>query len=191
MPAQQALPWGPELEEPQALEVETLPEKKIQLPINIGPIGRKNLNKYLNKGDTIFGFKYNNKDDEYYLGNTRVDFKGDDLEISGKRYPGTPGLWNLLTAKGKPVMGLATEDTALNIARSAGQKAGQKAIDFASSKLTPKSQPILSKLVSSTPPLAPQGATLQKAQQVTPNLNNLIAVSGQHAIKIQDLQTVE
>ena len=37
-------------------------------------------------------------------------------------------------------------DTALNIARSAGQKAGQKAIDFASSKLTPKSQQILSKL---------------------------------------------
>jgi len=34
-------------------------------------------------------------------------------------------------------------DTALNIARSAGQKAGQKAIDLASSKLTPKSQQIL------------------------------------------------
>jgi len=66
-------------------------------------------------------------------------------------------------------------DTALNIARSAGQKAGQKAIDCASSKLTPKSQQILSKLVSSTPPLAPQGATPQKAQQVTTNLNNLIA----------------
>jgi len=74
-------------------------------------------------------------------------------------------------------------DTALNIARSAGQKA----IDFASSKLTPKSQQILSKLVSSTPPLAPQGATPQKAQQVTPNLNNLIAGSGQRAIKIHDL----
>ena len=42
-------------------------------------------------------------------------------------------------------------DTALNIARSAGQKGEQKAIDFASSKLTPKSQQILSKLVSSTP----------------------------------------
>jgi len=74
-------------------------------------------------------------------------------------------------------------DTALNIARRAGQKAGQKAIDFASSKLTPKSQQILSKLVSSTPPLAPQGVTPQKA----PNLNNLIAGSGQHVIKIQDL----
>jgi len=74
-------------------------------------------------------------------------------------------------------------DTALNIARSAGQKAGQKAIAFASLKLTPKSQQILSKLVSSTPPLAPQ-----KAQQVTtPNLNNLIAGSGQRAFKIQGL----
>jgi len=78
-------------------------------------------------------------------------------------------------------------DTALNIARSAGQKAGQKAIDFTSSKLTPKSQQILSKLVSSTPPLTPQGATPQKVQQVTPTLNNLIAGSGQRAIKIQDL----
>jgi len=58
IPKQQALPWGSELEEPQALELETLPEKKIQLPINIGPIRRKNLNKYLNKeGDTTFGFK--------------------------------------------------------------------------------------------------------------------------------------
>jgi len=68
----------------------------------------------------------------------------------------------------------------LNSARSAGQKAGQKAIDFASSKLTPKSQQILSKLVS-------EGATPQKAQQVTTNLNNLIAGLGQSAIKIQDL----
>jgi len=60
-------------------------------------------------------------------------------------------------------------DTALNIAQSAGQKA----IDFASSKLTPKSQQILSKLVSSTSPLVSQVATPQKAQQVTtPNLNN-------------------
>jgi len=63
-------------------------------------------------------------------------------------------------------------DTPLNISRSAGQKAGQKAIDFASSKLTSTSQQILSKLVSSapqaaTPPLASHGATPQKPQQVT------------------------
>jgi len=74
-------------------------------------------------------------------------------------------------------------DTALNVARSAGQKVGQKAIDLASSKLTPKSQQILSKLVSPAPPLAPQGPQ----KMTTPNLNNLIAGSGQRPIKIQDL----
>jgi len=42
-------------------------------------------------------------------------------------------------------------DTALNVVRITGQKVGQKAIDFASSKLTPKSQQIWSKIVSSTP----------------------------------------
>jgi len=78
-------------------------------------------------------------------------------------------------------------ETDLNIARSAEKKAGQKAIDFASSKLTPKSQQIVSKLVSSTPPLVLQGATQQKAQQVITNLNNLITGSGQRTIKIQDL----
>jgi len=78
-------------------------------------------------------------------------------------------------------------DTALNIPQSAGQKAGQKAIDFASSKLTPKSQQILTKLVSSTPPLTPQGSQ----QVTTPNLNNLIAGSGQRAIKIRPCQAVE
>jgi len=77
----------------------------------------------------------------------------------------------------------------LNISRSARQRAGQKAIDFAISKLTPESQQILSKLVSSTPPLASQGATPKKAlpQVTTPNLNNLTAGLGQRAIKIQDL----
>ena len=72
-------------------------------------------------------------------------------------------------------------DTALNIVRSAGQKVGQKAIDFASSKLTPKSQQILSKFVAAP---ATKGST---ASAKTPNLKNLIAGSGQSGIKIQDL----
>ena len=77
-------------------------------------------------------------------------------------------------------------DTALNIARSVGQKSGQKAI----AKLTPKSKQILSKLVSS--PLAmPQwvatpATTATTGSTATANLNNLIAGSGQSAIKIQD-----
>jgi len=77
-------------------------------------------------------------------------------------------------------------DTTLNITRSAGQKVEQKAIDFASSKLTPKSQQILLKLVSS--PLAtPQTTQATKRSTATANLNNLIAGSGQSVIKIQDL----
>jgi len=68
-------------------------------------------------------------------------------------------------------------DTTLNIARSVGQLAGQKSI----AKLTQKSQQILSKLVSTT----------SATTVATPNLNNLIAGSGQRqrqpAIKIQDL----
>jgi len=69
-------------------------------------------------------------------------------------------------------------DTALNIARSVGQKAGQKAV----AKLTPKSQQILSKLV------LPQGTSQARiTPATTPNLKNFMAGSGQPAIKIQDL----
>jgi len=63
-------------------------------------------------------------------------------------------------------------DTALNTAKSSGRTAGQKSVEFVNSKLTPKLQEILSKLISSP------------SQGATPNLNNLISGSGQRAIKI-------
>ena len=74
-------------------------------------------------------------------------------------------------------------DTALNFARSAGQKVVQKAI----AKLTPKSQQILSKLVATSQGATPPTTTATKGSTATANLNNLIAGSGQSAIKIQDL----
>jgi len=52
-------------------------------------------------------------------------------------------------------------DTALNIARSAGQKSGLKAFDFASSKLTPTSQQILSKLVFNPSACASRSNTIE------------------------------
>jgi len=67
MPALQALLWEPELREIQPFlpsetseeEMESLPEKKFEIPINLGPIALKNLNKYLTeKGDRTFGIKY-------------------------------------------------------------------------------------------------------------------------------------
>jgi len=39
-------------------ELEILLEKKFKIPINVGPIGLINLNKFLNgAGDTTFGFR--------------------------------------------------------------------------------------------------------------------------------------
>ena len=87
--------------------------KKFKIPINLGPIALKNLNKYLTKnmGDSTYGFK--NDGDEYYLKKTKLDFKGDDIEVGEKTYAGTPGLWDLFTAK-EPDKGLATEEDKKN-----------------------------------------------------------------------------
>jgi len=100
MPALQALPLEPELREIQPFllsekseeELESLSGKKFKIQINLGPIALKNLNKYLkDEGDSTYGFK-NLGDDEYYIKKTKIDFKGDDIEIGGKTYKGTPGL---------------------------------------------------------------------------------------------------
>jgi len=80
-----ALPWRPEL-----------PDIEFPMPINVGPVVHESLNNYLTeKGDRTFGIKY--KNGGYYLGNTRLDFDGNNLIIGGKEYEGTPGLWALLT----------------------------------------------------------------------------------------------
>jgi len=77
MPALQALPWEPELREIQPFlpsetseeKLESLSGKKLKIPINLGPIALKNINKYLkDEGYSTYGFK-NVGDDEYYLKN--------------------------------------------------------------------------------------------------------------------------
>ena len=86
-PALQALPWGS--------QAEALPEPP--LPINIGSTIGKYLIKSYGKefGDKIFGFK--NKGKKFFIGNSRVQFEGDNLEIGGKMYKGTPGLLELIS----------------------------------------------------------------------------------------------
>jgi len=77
MPALQALPWEPELREIQPFlpsetseeKLESLSGKELKIPINLGPIALKNINKYLkDEGYSTYGFK-NVGDDEYYLKN--------------------------------------------------------------------------------------------------------------------------
>ena len=92
MPALQALPWEPGLREIQPFlpsetseeKLESLLEKKSNIPINVGPIALKNSNKYFTKdmGDSTYGLK--NDGNEYYLGKTKIDFKGDNIKNGEK-----------------------------------------------------------------------------------------------------------
>jgi len=93
--------------------LESLLEKEFNIPTNVGPNVLKNLNKYFSKGmgDSTYGFK--NDGDEYDLGQTKVEFKGDNIKIGVKTYTGTPGLWNSFTAK-EPDKGLVTEEDKYN-----------------------------------------------------------------------------
>ena len=99
-----ALPWEPEL-----------PEIEFPMPIYVGPVAHEYLNNYLTeKGDRTFGIKYRNG--VYYLGNTSVDFDGNNLIIGNKEYEGIPGLWGLLTSV-KPSL----EDTTDNDFQNYGE----------------------------------------------------------------------
>lgn len=64
-----------------------------------GPIASRYLTKFAQKEgtDKTFGLYY--KKDGPYIGNQRVKISGDDLDISGRIYKGTPGLWNLIISK--------------------------------------------------------------------------------------------
>jgi len=102
----QALPMGQA--EPEA--VQALPQPP--LPINIDQLARKYLvSSYGSAGDKTFGL--DDRGGQFFLGNTEVDFEGNDLVIGGKRYAGTPDLWDLLVMK-SPVVGFATEEDKKN-----------------------------------------------------------------------------
>jgi len=109
-----ALPWGQEHEgHHEALPVAPA---ETPLPINIDLIARKYLvNSYGTAGDKTF--RFDNRGGEFFLGNTEVDFEGNDLVIGGKRFSGMRGLWDLIIMK-RPVVGLATEEDKKNYEKS-------------------------------------------------------------------------
>jgi len=95
MPAQQALPWDmsqPELEEqPEALPA---PDDKPP-PENYGPVATKYLRKFAtDEADKRYGLK--NRNDQWYLGNSKVDIVDNNIKIGDTEYQGTEGLWHLL-----------------------------------------------------------------------------------------------
>src|SRR5688572_20478102 len=50
-------------------------------------------------GDKTFGIRSNKKDGIYRIGNAPITIQGNDIEVAGKTYVGTPGLWGLITLK--------------------------------------------------------------------------------------------
>jgi len=92
MPAQQVLPWEPELEgEAEALSA---PDDG---PMNVGEMAAKYLAELTSKklGDKTFGPK--GETGNLMLGDAEFKTDGNDMIINGKRYRGTEGLWELVT----------------------------------------------------------------------------------------------
>lgn len=64
------------------------------------PLPKKYVLKYLERDGIDFrGIKYDSISSKWSLGKTPIEFSGKDLIISGKRYTGTPGLYELLFMK--------------------------------------------------------------------------------------------
>lgn len=67
---------------------------------SLGPIASNYLSKYLGKkndGDSTFGiYRYN---DNFYIGDTPIQFNDDNINVKDKEYIGTPGLWELIVSK--------------------------------------------------------------------------------------------
>ena len=66
--------------------------------VNLGDTATQYLTKYASDNkivDTTFGIR--SKQGKFYIGNAVVSFQGDDIKVGEKTYPGTPGLWELLT----------------------------------------------------------------------------------------------
>ena len=61
----------------------------------IGEIAYEFLNKPYR--DTTFGIR--KEKDHHYIGNEHVIVKDNDILVSGERFEGTPGLWELITSK--------------------------------------------------------------------------------------------
>ena len=61
---------------------------------NLGPIVIKALSYLKPENKTTFGMYF--KDEDFKIGDKKVDIKGDDIQIGNTVYPGTPGLWELI-----------------------------------------------------------------------------------------------
>jgi len=69
--------------------------------MQVEKIAHKYLSDYAAKQnvDKTFGIYKNPLDKLYYIGNTPIDIRDDNLIVGDEEYEGTPGLWELIISK--------------------------------------------------------------------------------------------
>jgi len=69
----------------------------------VGKIAHQHLNDYAAKQnvDKTFGIYKNLRDKQYYIGNTPIDIRENNLVVGGKEHVGTPGLWEPIISKNR------------------------------------------------------------------------------------------
>ena len=90
---------------PSKREKIAIPSKKRRLSSadEFGPLESSYRNRYMSRADDIdtsFGISFL-PNGEPYIGNTPIKIEDDDIIIYSEVYPGTPGLWSLITEKKK------------------------------------------------------------------------------------------
>ena len=106
LPGAISFPTYPALEmtEEEEEEKEEKEEKK-----DLGPIAKSYLTYAMGKdSDRSFGI-YPDANNKLKMGSKYLKFKGDNIIIDDKEYPGTEGLWELIVSK-KPQEGIYTDD---------------------------------------------------------------------------------
>ena len=76
-------------------------EDEEEAVMHMGKIAHKYLSDYAAKQnvDKTFGIYKNLLDKLYYIGNTPIDIRDDNLIVGDEEYEGTPGLWELIISK--------------------------------------------------------------------------------------------
>jgi len=112
MPQPETLPDAPA--EPESLpDAAAVAPAEHPLPINIGRIAEQYLRSSYGKGADHSHYELKDKNGQFYIGKDPIKTDGNDWVIKGKRYRGTPGLWQLITMK-EPEIRFPTKDDMKN-----------------------------------------------------------------------------
>jgi len=86
---------------PQLQAIAGPPEEEEEEVMHVGKIAHQYLSEYATKQnvDKTFGIYKNPIDRQYYIGNTPIYIREDNLIIGDQEYEGTPGLWELIISK--------------------------------------------------------------------------------------------